>query len=148
MKACGRCTDCRVPPATGFPGLAHIRGGEQNETGIVFDGLTLSEPFHLKNLFSPVSVLDAEIVGAMDVYAGGFPVTGDRMSAMIDVRSVVSPVEGMRAIGASLYHTNGLAGGSPMSSALPRVSRTSCGISKYARGASCSWMPVRRMRST
>ncbi len=105
----------RLPGAAsnGISGLAHIRGGEQNETGIVFDGLTLSEPFHLKNLFSPVSVLDAEIVGAMDVYAGGFPVNyGDRMSAMIDVRSVVPPVEGMRAIGASLYHTNGLAGGS------------------------------------
>ena len=105
----------RLPGAAsnGISGLAHIRGGEENETGIVLDGLLLSEPFHLKNFFSPVSVLDAEIVGAMDVYAGGFPVNyGDRMSAVIDVRSVVPPVEGTRAIGASLYHTNGLAGGS------------------------------------
>ena len=105
----------RLPGAAsnGISGLAHIRGGEENETGIVLDGLTLSEPFHLKNIFSPVSVLDAEIVGAMDVYAGGFPVNyGDRMSAAIDVRSVVPPVDGMRAIGASLYHTNGVAGGS------------------------------------
>jgi hypothetical protein len=105
----------RLPGAAsnGISGLAHIRGGEENETGIVLDGMALSEPFHLKNFFSPVSVLDAEIVGAMDVYAGGFPVNyGDRMSAAIDVRSVVPPVEGMRVIGASLYHTNGLAGGS------------------------------------
>jgi outer membrane receptor protein involved in Fe transport len=105
----------RLPGAAsnGISGLAHIRGGEENETGIVLDGMALSEPFHLKNFFSSVSVLDAEIVGAMDVYAGGFPVNyGDRMSAAIDVRSVVPPVEGMRAIGASLYHTNGLAGGS------------------------------------
>jgi outer membrane receptor protein involved in Fe transport len=105
----------RLPGAAsnGISGLANIRGGEENETGIVLDGLALSEPFHLKNIFSPVSVLDAEIVGAMDVYAGGFPVNyGDRMSAAIDVRSVVPPVDGMRAIGASLYHTNGVAGGS------------------------------------
>lgn len=105
----------RLPGAAsnGLSGLAHIRGGEENETQIVLDGLPLSEPFHLKNFFSPVSVLDPEIVGAMDVYAGGFPVNyGDRMSAVIDVRSVVPPVDGTRLIGASLYHTNGLAGGS------------------------------------
>ena len=105
----------RLPGAAsnGLSGFAHIRGGEENETEIVLDGLPLSEPFHLKNFLSPVSVLDAEIVGAMDVYAGGFPVNyGDRMSAVIDVRSVVPPVDGMRAIGASLYHTNGIVGGS------------------------------------
>ncbi|MEZ5562153.1 MAG: TonB-dependent receptor [Gammaproteobacteria bacterium] len=104
----------RLPGAAsnGISGLAHIRGGEENETEIVLDGMPLSEPFHLKNFFSPVSVLDAEIVGAMDVYAGGFPVHyGDRMSAVVDVRSVVPPADGMRAIGASLYHTSGLAGG-------------------------------------
>lgn len=105
----------RLPGAAsnGVSGLAHIRGGEENETEVVLDGMPLSEPFHLKNFFSPVSVLDAEIVGAMDVYAGGFPVHyGDRMSAVIDVRSIEPPVDGMRAIGASLYHTNGIAGGS------------------------------------
>ena len=105
----------RLPGAAsnGISGLAHIRGGEEDETRIVLDGLPLSEPFHLKSFFSPVSVLDAEIVGAMDVYAGGFPVDyGDRMSAVIDVRSIVPPAEGIRAIGASLYHTNGLVGGS------------------------------------
>lgn len=105
----------RLPGAAsnGLSGFAHIRGGEENETQIVLDGLPLSEPFHLKNFFSPVSVLDPEIVGAMDVYAGGFPVNyGDRLSAVIDVHSVVPPVDGMRTIGASLYHTSGLAGGS------------------------------------
>lgn len=105
----------RLPGAAsnGLSGLAHIRGGEENETQIVLDGLPLSEAFHLKNFFSPVSVLDPEIVGAMDVYAGGFPVSyGDRMSAVIDVRSIVPPVDGTRVIGASLYHTNGLVGGS------------------------------------
>lgn len=105
----------RLPGAAsnGLSGLAHIRGGEENETQIVLDGLPLAEPFHLKNFFSPVSVLDPEIVGAMDVYAGGFPVNhGDRMSAVIDVRSVIPPVDGVRAIGASLYHTSGVAGGS------------------------------------
>jgi hypothetical protein len=36
---------------------------------------------------------------------------GDRMSAVIDVRSIVPPVDGVRAIGASLYHSSGQAGG-------------------------------------
>ncbi|MFZ1623854.1 MAG: TonB-dependent receptor [Gammaproteobacteria bacterium] len=104
----------RLPGAAsnGLSGLAHIRGGGENESEIVFDGMPLAEPFHLRNFFSPVSVLDAEVIGAMDVYAGGFPVNyGDRMSAVIDVRSIVPPVDGVRAIGASLYHSSGQAGG-------------------------------------
>src|SRR5690606_33458238 len=80
----------RLPGAAsnGLSGLAHIRGGEENETRIVFDGMPLYEPFHLKNLFSPVSVLDPGAVGSIDVHAGGFPVQfGGRMSAIVDVTS-------------------------------------------------------------
>jgi len=104
----------RLPGAAsnGLSGLAHIRGGEENETEIVFDGMPFAEPSHLRNFFSPVSVFDAEVIGAMDVYAGGFPVNyGDRMSAVIDVRSIVPPADGLREIGASFYHSGGLAGG-------------------------------------
>jgi outer membrane receptor protein involved in Fe transport len=103
----------RLPGAAsnGLSGLAHIRGGEENETQILLDGLPLLEPFHLRNFFSPVSVLDAEVVANLDVYAGGFPVDyGGRMSAVIDARSVDPAPTGSYAVGLSLFHLNVLAG--------------------------------------
>jgi len=102
----------RLPGAAsnGLSGLAHMRGGEENETQILLDGMPLTEPFHLKNFFSPVSVLDAEIVDSMDVYAGGFPADyGDRMSAVVDARSIVPAADGGYTLGVSLFHLNGLA---------------------------------------
>jgi len=103
----------RLPGAAsnGLSGLAHIRGGEENETRIVLDGMPLTEPFHLKNFFSPVSVLDGEIVGGLEVYAGGFPVDyGDSMSAVLDTSSV-DPAGGAEyALGLSLFHLSGFAG--------------------------------------
>ena len=39
---------------------------------IVFDGLPLYEPFHLRLLLSPASVLDPRVVSRLDVHAGGF----------------------------------------------------------------------------
>jgi outer membrane receptor protein involved in Fe transport len=105
----------RLPGAAsnGLSGLAHIRGGEENEAAIVLDGMPLMEPFHLKNFFSPVSVLDAEVVDAVDIYAGGFPVDyGGRMSAVIDARSIDPGAEPGYVLGLSLYHLNALAGDS------------------------------------
>jgi outer membrane receptor protein involved in Fe transport len=103
----------RLPGAAsnGVSGLAHMRGGEENETQILLDGMPLQEPFHLKSFFSPISVLDAAIVDSIDVYAGGFPVEyGGTMSAVVDTRSVDPVGDGDNALGLSLYHLNALAG--------------------------------------
>lgn len=102
----------RLPGAAsnGLSGLAHIRGGEENETQIVLDGMPLQNPFHLKGFFSPVSLLDAEVVGELDVYGGGFPVDyGGRMGAVVDARSVDPGAERSYALGISLFHLNGMA---------------------------------------
>jgi len=102
----------RLPGAAsnGLSGLAHMRGGEENETQILLDGMPLREPFHLKNFFSPVSVLDAEIVDSLDVYAGGFPADyGGRMSSVVEARSVDPAADGARSLGLSLFHVSALA---------------------------------------
>ncbi|HEY5810956.1 MAG TPA: TonB-dependent receptor plug domain-containing protein, partial [Povalibacter sp.] len=81
----------RLPGAAvnGFSSVGPIRGGVPNETAILLDGLRLYEPFHLKNYMSPVSLLDSRLIDGLDVYFGGFPVNyGDRMSAVIDARSI------------------------------------------------------------
>ena len=102
----------RLPGAAsnGLSGLANLRGGEAGETLVVFDGLPLYEPFHLRLLLSPASVLDPRILSGLDVHAGGFTAQyGDRMSAVIDATSVRPQEDAYYEIGASLFHLSALA---------------------------------------
>lgn len=102
----------RLPGAAvnGFSSIGPIRGGVANETAIVLDGLRLYEPFHLKHYLTPVSLLDSRIVDGIDVYFGGFPVVyGDRMSAIIDARTIRPTLAHYYELGLTLFHTNALA---------------------------------------
>jgi len=102
----------RLPGAAtnGLSGLANMRGGEWNETLVVFDGLPLYEPFHLRLLLSPTSVLDPRILRGLDVHAGGFTAQfGDRMSSVIEASSVHPAGDAYYELGASLFHVNALA---------------------------------------
>lgn len=102
----------RLPGAAsnGLSGLAHMRGGDTRETGLLLDGMPLREPFHLKSFFGPVSLLDAEIVAGLKVYAGGFPADyGGHMSAIIDIDSISPPEDHPYGLGLSLFHTSALA---------------------------------------
>jgi len=102
----------RLPGAAsnGMSGLAHMRGGEENETEVVFDGLPLIQPFHLRLIQSPTSVLDERVVDSMDVYTGGFTAEyGDRMSSVVDIRSVHPEADQHYELGISNFHFNGLA---------------------------------------
>ncbi len=104
----------RLPGAAsnGVSGLAHIRGGDENETQILLNGLALSEPFHLKDFLSPMSVLDSRIIDSIDVSLGGFTVEqGDRMSAVVDARTIRAPEDLYFELGLSLFHSGGLAAG-------------------------------------
>ena len=101
----------RLPGAAtnGFSSLSPMRGGEPNETAIILDGLRLYEPFHLKNFYSPVSLLDSRLVDSIEFYAGGFPAPyGDRMSAIIEASSV-RPEQRYYEVGLSLFHLSALA---------------------------------------
>lgn len=102
----------RLPGAAsnGLSGLANIRGGEENETLVVFDGLPLYEPFHLRLLLSPSSLLDPRTLSGLDVHAGGFTAEfGDRMSAVIEAESLRPDAERYYELGLSLFHANALA---------------------------------------
>jgi hypothetical protein len=102
----------RLPGAAGNGvwGLAAIRGGEPGETLILLDGVQLFEPFHLKNFFSPVSLLDARMIAEMDVYSGGFNAQyGTRISAVVDAKSVRPRADRYYELGASVFHTSALA---------------------------------------
>ena len=101
----------RLPGAAtnGVSSLGPIRGGEPNETAILLNGLRLYEPFHLKNFYSPISLLDSRLIDNIEFYSGGFPAPyGDRMSAIIDARTV-QPTERYYEVGLSLFHLSALA---------------------------------------
>jgi hypothetical protein len=102
----------RLPGAAsnGLQGIAQIRGGAADETLVLFDGLPLYEPFHLRLLQSPASVLDERVIAELDVYAGGFTAEyGDRMSGIIDARSLRPEADAYYELGVSLIHANALA---------------------------------------
>ena len=89
----------------GLSSLGPVRGGDPGETAIILDGLRLYEPFHLKNFLSPVSLLDSRVIREMEFYSGGFPaVYGDRMSAIIDARSVRPGQPRYLEAGLNLFH--------------------------------------------
>jgi hypothetical protein len=74
---------------------------------IEFDGVTLSDPFHVKDFQSLLSAFDTAAIGRMDIYSGGFPAKyGTRSGAVIDVapRSISSGYE--FTVGASLLAYN------------------------------------------
>ena len=103
----------RLPGASGngVSGLAHVRGGTLDETLVMFDGLALYEPFHLRILQGPVSVVDERIVDSLDVFTGSFTADyGDRMSAIIDIRTLPMLEEPRNELGLGLFHTHALVG--------------------------------------
>jgi len=102
----------RLPGAAsnGLAGLANIRGGETNETLVVFDGLPLYEALHLPLLQGPTSVLDPRALSGLDVHAGGFTAEfGDRMSAVIEATSLRPAADRYYEAGLSLFHAHALA---------------------------------------
>lgn len=83
---------------------AYIRGSPLDDVLIQFDGVSLSDPFHMKDFQSLLSAFDTAAIDRMDVYSGGFPVRyGTRSAAVIDVtpRSLRSGYE--NTIGASRF---------------------------------------------
>jgi hypothetical protein len=76
-------------PGTASIGVSarpHIRGGQEDETLVVFNQIELLEPFHLRDFQSMFSAVNPGIVKRIDVYTGGFPARfGDRMSGVLDI---------------------------------------------------------------
>ena len=76
----------------GFSGKSHVRGGEVDEQLVLFDGLRLYNPWHLKDFQSLFSAIDPAIMQGMNVHTGGIPARyGDSMSSVIDIRTIDPP---------------------------------------------------------
>ncbi len=80
----------RLPGAAAddFSAPFHLRGGTVGEVKVVLDGLEIFEPFHLRTLFSPLSIIDPGIIQQAQVYSGSFAADfGNHMSGVIDISS-------------------------------------------------------------
>jgi hypothetical protein len=70
-------------------GQLNIRGGQANETLILFDGFPIREAFHMPGYRSLLSVFDPSLLSGVSVYTGAMPARyGDRMSGVVEFRSI------------------------------------------------------------
>jgi hypothetical protein len=72
-----------VSNASGRP---YIRGSLSEDILVRYDGITILDPFHLKNFQSLISAIDPAVVDHIEVFSGGFPVQyGRRSGGVIDI---------------------------------------------------------------
>jgi hypothetical protein len=99
--------------ASGASAVAHFRGGEANEIGIILNGQWLFDPFHIRDYQNIFSAIDARAIEGVEVYTGGFPVRyGDRMSGLVLMDSLDSEKSRHTEIGLSVFNTSFLTAGS------------------------------------
>ncbi|MGH7703794.1 MAG: TonB-dependent receptor plug domain-containing protein, partial [Gemmatimonadales bacterium] len=99
----------RLPGLTSGDYTAHfsIRGGRHDETLILFDGLELYEPFHLKDFNDgAISIIDVETIDGVELLTGGFSAKyGDRRSGVFSLTPRRPREGGTRlSLGASLLN--------------------------------------------
>ncbi len=104
----------RVPgvASDGVSARSHVRGGALNEQLILFDGLRLYEPFHMKDFHTTSSIIDQRSIDGIDLHTAGYPARyGDRMSGVIDMGLRERPTERQTELGLSFFTTSALSMG-------------------------------------
>jgi len=72
--------------ASNASGRPYIRGSLADDVLVRYDGITLLDPFNLKNYQSLISAIDPAAVERIEVFSGGFPVRyGTRSGGVIDI---------------------------------------------------------------
>jgi outer membrane receptor protein involved in Fe transport len=104
----------RLPGVAGgdLSAKANFRGGESDESLILFDGLRLFNPFHFKDFHSVFSAIDPGLIDGMRIYTGGFPAAyGDRMSGVIDIAPLAPKEQMHREVSLSFFNASALVAG-------------------------------------
>ncbi|MDX1555178.1 MAG: TonB-dependent receptor [Xanthomonadales bacterium] len=74
--------------ANDFSAAFNLRGGAVEEVKVVLDGLELFDPYHMRTLFNPLSIVDPGIIGSAQLLSGGFTADyGNHMSGVLDITS-------------------------------------------------------------
>ena len=70
----------------GFSARTHVRGSGDDETLFRFDGVTLVDPYHLKDFQSLFSAIDPANTESTEFWTGAFPIRfGERTGAVVDI---------------------------------------------------------------
>ncbi|MFC1564414.1 carboxypeptidase-like regulatory domain-containing protein [candidate division KSB1 bacterium] len=90
-----------------------VRGGETDEVLVLFDGLELYDPFHVKDFGGVLSIIPTDAIGGIDLLTGGYPAEyGRRKSGVFNIKSDVEPVDELKStIGLSFMNGSYLARG-------------------------------------
>jgi outer membrane receptor protein involved in Fe transport len=89
--------------ASNASGRPYIRGSLADDVLVRYDGITLLDPFHLKNFQSFISAIDPAGIERIEVFSGGFPVRyGTRSGGVIDIHAPSSESGYENRAGASL----------------------------------------------
>ncbi|MEJ2504116.1 MAG: TonB-dependent receptor, partial [Gemmatimonadota bacterium] len=90
----------------------HVRGGSDREVLVRLDGLDLYEPYHMKDWDGALGILDLNALGAEELSAGGFGAEyGDRMTAVLDMKSRTSVGDPVTTLGLSITNVAGMSRG-------------------------------------
>ena len=89
--------------SVGISAKPFVRGGVEDETLTLLDGIELLDPYHLADFQSIFSSVDARLVDEINVYTGGFPARyGNRMSGVLDISTLESDVAAHTEVGVSV----------------------------------------------
>ncbi|MCB1583721.1 MAG: TonB-dependent receptor [Xanthomonadales bacterium] len=74
--------------SSGLSARTHVRGGKQNESQVVLNGLALRHPYHFKDFFGIFSAINLSYVDELSIYAGVFPAKyGNYISSVMEIQS-------------------------------------------------------------
>jgi hypothetical protein len=99
--------------ASDFSAKFAVRGASGDELYASLDGLRLTEPFHLKDLGSGLSIIDIDALGGAELITGGASAElGDHTAGVFTMRSRDPTAENARtSVGVSIMNTRFLSQG-------------------------------------
>jgi hypothetical protein len=98
--------------SNGLTARAHVRGGYENEVAILFDGAPLFEPYHFRDFYGPLGMLDPGAIGRVDFYSGVPPPRyGNRLSGVLDMTPREWSGHDQHELGVSLLYAHVLTQG-------------------------------------
>ncbi len=101
----------RLPGAAsiGVSSKPNVRGGASDELLVLFDGVELIEPFHLRDFQSMFSSFNPQTIQNIEYFTGGFPAQyGNKLSGVLDIATQDTFAATGGELGLSLFSASAL----------------------------------------